>query len=346
MSPDPNASVEPPTASHDKAGPATGRFKILITGMFLPHTDVEIQELADIADVVVNLEPSRAELFELVRDVDAIMLDTTPVDAELLDHAPRLKAVIMYGVGTDQIDGVAAAERGVIVSNSPRAFSTDVAEQAIALLFSLTRQIGPANDDIRNRRHWDTYGPTYFPIRLRGKTLGLVGLGRIGRETARIASGIGMHVIAYDPYLDPDRFTSPADSDIRLCADLPGLLAQSDAVSLHLPLTDGTRRLIGAEELAQMKPGSYLINVSRGPLIDQPALRAALESGHLAGAGLDVLDPEPPDWDDPLLKSRNLVLTPHLGWKSDFSLMEVEMDADAEVRRILLGQAPEFQVNG
>ena len=348
MSPGSALRMKTPAAPLDAPGPATaGRFKILITGVFyLDHIDREIAELADIADVMVELKPTRAELLDLVGEVDAIMLDVTGVDAELLEHAPRLKAIIVYGVGTDHIDGERAAARGVVVSNSPEAFAVDVAEHAIGLLFALSRQVAIGNDDVRHRQQWDTFGSAYLPLRLRGKTLGIIGIGRIGREVARIAAGLGMNVLAYDPFLDPDRFEAPPGVDIRFCVELDGLLAEADAVTLHLPLTNESERMIGKEQLGRMKASAFLINVSRGPLIDHAALREALAGGNLAGAGLDVMDPEPPDWNDPILGERNLILTPHIGWKSDHGSMQLEMDAVAEVRRILLGQTPRFQVNG
>ncbi len=347
VNPESNVAVLTPDAPQDAVGPdGPGRFKVLITGVFLPHTEAEIAALEDIADVVVNREPSREELVALVADVDALMVDISPVDAELLEHAPRLKAVVMYGVGTDHIDGAAAAARGVVVSNTPEAFSTDVAEHAMALLLALSRGVGMANAGIRGRREWDPYGPAHAPVRLRGKTLGLVGIGRIGRETARIAAGLGMKVLAFDPYVDRAGFRPPSGGAVEFRDDLAALLTESDAVSLHVPLTAETRGLIGKPELERMKPGAFLVNVSRGALIDQAALREALESGRLGGAGLDVLVPEPPDWDDPLLEAPNLVLTPHMGWRSDRSEMEVEMGAVAEVRRILLGEGPKFRVNG
>jgi D-3-phosphoglycerate dehydrogenase / 2-oxoglutarate reductase len=347
VSPESSVAVLTPDAPLEATGPGgPGRFKVLITGVFLPHTEMEIAALADIADVIVNRKPSREELLELVADVDALMVDIAPVDAELLEHAPRLKAVIMYGVGTDHIDSAAAAARGVVVSNTPEAFSTDVAEHAMALLLALARGVGVANAQIRVRREWDPYGAGHAPVRLRGKTLGLVGIGRIGRETARIAAGLGMKVLAYDPYVDQNGERPLVMDGVEFRDDLATLLAESDAVSLHVPLTDETRGLIGRAELATMKPGAFLVNVSRGALIDPPALRAALESGRLGGAGLDVFVPEPPDWEDPLLAAPNLVLTPHMGWRSDLSEMEVEMGAVAEVRRILLGESPKFRVNG
>ncbi|MDP6758852.1 MAG: NAD(P)-dependent oxidoreductase [Chloroflexota bacterium] len=347
VNPESSVAVLTPDAPLEAIGPGgPGRFKVLITGVFLPHTEMEIAALADIADVVVNREPRRDELLALVADVDALMVDISPVDAELLEHAPRLKAVVMYGVGTDHIDGVAAAARGVVVSNTPEAFSTDVAEHAMALLLALSRGVGKANAEIRTRREWDPYGAGHAPVRLHGKTLGLIGIGRIGRETARIAAGLGMRLLAYDPYVDRAGFRRLPGVAMEFCDDLAALLAEADAVSLHVPLTEETRGLIGKPELEAMKLGAFLVNVSRGALIDLPALREALEGGRLGGAGLDVFVPEPPDWDDPLLVAPNLVLTPHMGWRSDLSELEVEMGAVAEVRRILLGEGPKFRVNG
>ncbi len=317
------------------------RFKIVITGSFLPHKDRERELLADIADVVVEDAMSRAALLDLVGDADAIMTDIMPIDAGVMEHAPKLRAIVVYGAGTDRVDIAAATDRGIAVSNSPDGLTTDVAEHAIALLLALARQVVFANNEVRDHQKWETYSEAYAPIRLREKTLGLIGFGRIGRETARIATGIGMNVAAFDPYLDSD---AQGPGDVRIVDRLDELLGGVDALSLHVPLTDDTRGMIGRAELEKLKPGALFVNVSRGPLVDQVALRDALQSGRVRGAALDVFDPEPPDWDDPLLRKPNVIVTPHIAWKSEQSQLQLELDAVAEMRRLLLGEPPKHPI--
>ena len=320
---------------------ARDRFKIVITGSFLPHKDRERELLADIADVVVEDAMSRDALLDLARDADAIMTDIMPIDAGVMAHAPKLRAIVVYGAGTDRVDTAAAAEHGVAVSNSPDGLTTDVAEHAIALLLALSRQVAFANHEVRVHRRWDTYSTAYAPIRLRGKTLGLIGFGRIGREAGRIATGIGMNVDAFDPYLDSG---ARAPGGVRIVERLDEVLAGVDAVSLHVPLTDDTRGMMGRAELEQLTPGALFVNVSRGPLVDQVALREALQSGRVGGAALDVFDPEPPDLDDPLLREPNLIVTPHIAWRSEQSELQLELDAVAEMRRLLLGERPKHPI--
>lgn len=323
---------------------ANGRYTVVITGSLYRESDQAAAALADIADVVIREAETRAELVRLLRPAHALLTDVTQVDAGLLSELPKLRAIVVMGVGTDKIDVKAAMRRGVAVSNSPEAFATPVGEHAIALLLAVMRNVALAHEEIRSRRIWDTYGGSYRPVGLFGKTLGLVGFGRIGREAARIASGIGMRLIAYDPLVAPGSPFSAAFPHIRFCAALDDLLPASDAVSLHLPLTEKTHGLIGRARLALMKRGAYLINVSRGELIDQAGLRNALASGHLAGAGLDVFTPEPPNWDDPLLQERNLVITPHIAYQSETAPLQCQLDAAAEVRRLLSGQRPKYPV--
>jgi len=323
---------------------ANGRHVVVVTGSLYRESDQIAAALADIADVVIREVDTRAALVELLRPAQALLTDFTAVDAGLLGELPKLRAIVVMGVGTDKIDVTAAKQRGVAVSNSPEAFATPVAEHAIALLLAAMRQVALAHEEIRTQRVWDTYGASYRPVAIYGKTLGLVGFGRIGREAARIGAGIGLRLVVYDPVVAPDAPITAAFPHIRFCAALDDLLPIADAVSLHLPLTPQTRGLMSRERLARMKPGAYLVNVSRGGLLDQPALRDALAAGHLAGAAVDVFTPEPPNWDDPLLRERTLVVTPHIAYLSETAPLQCQLDAAAEVRRLLSGQTPKYRV--
>ena len=322
----------------------TRRFKVVIAGSGFPDSEPEIEQLAEIADVVNDEASSREALFDVVSDADAILVDSAHIDDEVMAAAKSLKVIAGYGVGVDQIDVEAAVRRGIAVCNSPEAMSNEVAEHAIGLLFALARQSQFSDADVRLRHTWDPFSPSYRPILLRGKKLAIVGFGRTGSRTGRIAAGIGMKLLVYDPYIDPARLGIPDDWDIHFGASLQEVVGEADAVILHVPLTDETRRMINAEALGSFKPGNLLINVSRGGVIDQAALHGALKNGRLAGAALDVFDPEPPSWDEPLLKLPNLIATPHMAWRSESSGRRMQTDASSEVRRILLGETPKWRV--
>ncbi|AGA27818.1 phosphoglycerate dehydrogenase [Singulisphaera acidiphila] len=248
--------------------------------------------------------PTEASLRAILPEVDAIVAGGEQITATVLDAAPRLRVIARTGVGYDAVDVVAATARKVAVVITPGTNQESVAEQAFALLLALTRSI-VKNDQIIHQGGWDRT----LVQPLRGKTLGLVGLGRIGRAMATRALAFGMRVLAYDPVADLDFDTR--HGIVR--GPFEDLLAASDVVSLHIPLTPDTQGLINAQTLARMRPGSYLINTSRGGLVVEADLAASLASGHLAGAGLDVLNAEPPKPDNPLLSAPNVVLSPHMG---------------------------------
>ena len=320
------------------------RFRVVSAGAGLPHRDREVEALCDIADLDFLGYPSRAELYEAVGDADALLTELTPVDGQVLDHAPKLRGVVVYGVGTEKVDLEAMRERGVVVAHTPDAFTSEVAEHAIALLLALARCVTASDTDVRERHLWRTYDDTFQPRRLRGSTLGVLGYGRIGRATAALAAGFGMRLVVFDPFLPADRLTPPPGAEMRVASDLDDLLASVDALTVHVPLTDDTRGMLGAPQLACMRRGALLINVSRGGVIDHGALRNALASGALGGAGLDVFETEPPNFDHPLLRESNLIVTPHIAWKSESAALECELAAVAEVRRILLGDEPLHRV--
>ncbi len=261
-----------------------------------------------------------------------LALLTDRVDDELLDAAgPQLKVVSNFAVGYDNVDVAACARRGIPVGNTPGVLTEATADLAFTLLLAVARRIPEANAFVRDDR-WVTWGPLLLLGRdVSGATLGIVGFGRIGREVARRARGFGMRVLYYD------RNRAPEAVESELAAtwvDVDQLLAQSDFVSVHVSLNVETRHLIDAAALARMKPGSVLINTSRGPVVDQVALTDALRSGHLWGAGLDVTDPEPMRADDPLATLPNCLVVPHVA-----SATERTRDRMAEkaARNVLAG---------
>ena len=231
----------------------------------------------------------------------------TRVDAELLAAAaPRLSVVGVASVGTDRIDLAAAAQAGVTVINAPTGSTIAAAEHTMALMLALLRKIPSADASVR-RGEWER--AKYIGAELRHRTLGIIGLGKIGKAVARRAAAFEMRVIAHDPFLTAEQ---AAQHGVALFG-LPELLSQADVVSVHVLLTPETRGMIGEAEIAAMKPGAVLLNVARGGLVDEAALAAALHSGHLGGAAIDVFATEPMAADNPLRDAPNTILTPHLG---------------------------------
>jgi phosphoglycerate dehydrogenase-like enzyme len=237
------------------------------------------------------------EMTDLVRGCAGLIVGVDPVTARVLEAGP-LRVVVKYGSGMDNIDVSAAEALGIRVSSTPGANSRSVAELAIALLLALARNV-PRHDQNVREGSWSRI----TGIELAGKRLGVVGYGAIGREVARIAQGLDMQVVAHDPLVE--------DADVPLIS-LDELYATSDAVSLHLPLTAETRGMVGAQELAAMKPATFLVNTARGGLVDEDALADALRSGRLAGAALDGFEHEPLE-ESPLKELDNVVLSPHAG---------------------------------
>ena len=254
---------------------------------------------------------SRDELVKHLPHVDAMVVGAERLTPDLFDIAPKLRVAARTGVGYDMVDLAAARAHGVVVTITPGTNQESVAEQAFALLLSLTRSVVRNHDAIRGGG-WDRR----MVDPLRGKTLGLIGLGRIGRAMAVRARAFGMRVVAHDL-----AEFEPSQEIGRLTLDQ--LLAASDVVSLHIPVTEDTRNLVDARFLAKMRPGSYLINTARGGLIVEADLRDALVSGHLAGAGLDVFQVEPPEPGNALLKLPNVVFSPHVGGTDTKSMSDM-----------------------
>jgi len=276
----------------------------------------------------VSSDPDRRSR-QLVQ-AEAMLLNKAVVNASFFSAAPRCRVIVTYGVGHDHIDLHEAERRGVIVAHVPDYCTEEVADHTMALLLAVARGIRRGDALVRDGG-WglEAIGPLH---RLRGRVLGLVGFGRIARAVAERARAFGLSVVAYDP-----AFHRPGqvDGPVTLLAGLRALLAASDIVSLHLPLSAGTSRIIDQPALRQMKRGAILINTSRGALVDLAALLEALDSGQLAGAGLDVFPDEPPD---PTLVSRpDLVVTPHVGYYSIESMRELKESAARAVAAALTG---------
>jgi D-3-phosphoglycerate dehydrogenase / 2-oxoglutarate reductase len=252
----------------------------------------------------VDVDPD-GELADKIAPYDAIIVRSgTKLTADLIERAQNLKVIGRAGVGVDNVDLVAATKRGIVVANAPQSTVISAAEHTIGLLLALSRQIPQADATLRQGR-WER--SRFAGLELAGKTLGLVGFGRIGQQVARRARALEMRVLAHDPYVAPERFQ---DLAVERAASLDEVLAQADFLSLHLTLSAETNGLIGRESIARMKPGVRIVNAARGELVDEQALIEGLESGKVAGAALDVFSDEP--YSGPLLELDNVVLTPHL----------------------------------
>ena len=303
---------------------------------FLPEAEIEAPILGPIARLTLAGATDEEGLAPHLADADALILfhDIARIGEATFAWAPKCRCVVRAGVGYNNVDRMAAARHGITVCNVPDYGTEEVADHALMLLLALARRVFPSHEAIR-AGGWDWQTVLGAP-RLRGKTLGLIGCGRIGTATALRAKGFGLDVVFYDPYV-PQGLDKALG--IRRVHELAALLAQSQFVSLHCYLDEVTHHLINAETLALCRPGTYLINTARGPVIDQAALLAALDSGHLAGAGIDVVEREPLD-DDRLRDHSRVILTPHSAFYSAEGFVELRTKAAEEVRRILLGEAP------
>ncbi|MGH7482127.1 MAG: phosphoglycerate dehydrogenase [Longimicrobiales bacterium] len=280
-------------------------------------------------ELVFRTGLSGAELADALADVDAVIVrSSTTITADALARAGRLKVIGRAGVGVDNIDVGAATERGVAVLNAPSGNTISAAELTMALLLALVRRV-PAADRSMRAGDWDR---TLKGSELHGKTLGLVGAGRIGGEVARRARAFGMDVVAHDPFLGEERARK---LEIRL-ASLDDVLASADVLSLHVPLTDATAGLLDEDRLRSLKPGVFIVNAARGGVIDEAALVRLLDDGHIAGAALDVFETEPLSADHPLRGRPDVVLTPHLGAATAEAQQNVAREIAEAVRAALV----------
>jgi D-3-phosphoglycerate dehydrogenase len=278
---------------------------------------------------------SSSQLAALLPGVDGYIAGLDSIDAAALAAADGLRVVARYGVGVDNVDLAAAAARGIVVTNTPGANARSVAELTVALLLLLARPVLRAAAETR-AGGW----PRLSGLSLAGKTVGLVGFGAIGRQTARLLAGFDCRLLAYDPLLNE---ATAAALGVR-AAGLDELLATSDFVSLHAPVTPATRGMVDAAFLARMKPGAALVNTARGELVDEAALLDALANGRLRGAALDAFAAEPPGGDNPLLALPNVIATPHMGAHTDGATTVMGRMALADCLAVLRGEEPRYRV--
>lgn len=287
-------------------------------------------------------EYSPAFLKAVIGDVQGIIVSSVPkLTADVLAAAKALEILGRYGVGLDNVDVEAASVLGIPVAYTPNGPTESVAEHTVGLLIALARHFRLADraaraGQFRNRRD-------YMGIELRGKVLGLIGLGRIASRVAEICGkAIGMKILAYDPFVAGD---VAAARGVELCSSILDMMQLADFVSVHTPLTPKTQGLIGTNELAAMKPTAYLVNTSRGPVVDEDALVKSLSEGRIAGAALDVYAQEPPPDDHPLFALENVVLTPHIGSFTEDGLRRMALEIAEDTLRALKGECPPYLAN-
>ena len=268
-----------------------------------------------------------------------MLLRSGYVTASLLDRLPDLKIVAVHGAGVDPVDVAACTERGVLVTNTPGANADAVTEITLGLMLSLLRQIPDAAHKVKVDRTWDSARHTGGE--LRGRVLGLIGLGQIGQRVAMIAKAFGMRVVAHDPALSDAEMLQRGAEPMRF----ESVLATADILSLHAPAIPATRHMINADSISLMKSDAMIVNCARGSLIDEAALAQALNKGRLGGAALDVLEGEPPDPKSPIYEAPNIILTPHMAGSTRECLRTIAGTAGADLVRVLKGGSPAHPVN-
>lgn len=295
-------------------------WKVMITDVSFPDISLERAELQSIDASLVRLNCKTAnDVIQQCREADALLVQYAPITSEVLNSLTRLKAIGRYGIGVDMIDVPTATQKNVAVCNVPGYCVEEVATHALAIILHWARRLSTYQQDVRNQR-WNLVevDDSHRIHRLHGQTLGLVGAGRIAQKLATMANALGLNVIYHDPYIHGNPL------EIMRSVSLEELIKTSDFISIHCPLTDETRGLFDEQGLHAMKPSAVLVNTARGAIVNSSALEKALCNGWIAGAGLDNLDPEPPNWNDALLRAPNLIVTPHVAFYSEESLRDLQ----------------------
>jgi D-3-phosphoglycerate dehydrogenase/C-terminal binding protein len=328
------------------------RFRVVITDFITGDLGPERQLLGEIADLVALDAAAESDLLGRVDEADALMMyHNVSISKNTIDRLKRCKLIVRCGVGYDNIDWRHARSRGIPVANVPDYGTEEVADSAVGLMLTLTRGIHLLNSVYRGGAEGWTYRTAVPVLRLRGRVFGVVGLGRIGTATALRARALGMDVVFHDPF-KPDGYDKALG--IRRADTLDELLRQAFVVSVHTPLTPDTNRMIDAAAIAKMPRGSFLVNTARGALVDTSAIPAAIESGHLAGAGIDVLAVEPPPADDPLIRAwrdpkhaahDRVIVNPHSAFYSEEGLLDMRTKGAKAVRNALLSRPLSNVVN-
>lgn len=316
------------------------KWRVLVTDYTWESTEPEGEVLARVgAELVIAETGSEEELARLASDVDAILFCFAQVPGAVLRAGPRLQVAGRYGIGVDNIDIAEASRLGILVTNVPSYCLDEVSDHAMALLLACARKTAVYDSAVK-QGNWSLHSGV--PIhRLRGKTLGLLGFGKIGQTLSEKARGFGLRLIAHDPFVSPARVEGFGVQPV----DLDFLFSQSDYLSVHAPLNAQTQGLINEQRLRQMKETALLINTSRGQIIDEAALVRALQEGWISGAGLDVFSEERLPPDHPLLQSPKVVATPHVAFYSEESLTDLQRQAAENVALVLSGRKPSSILN-
>ncbi len=324
----------------------TGRACIILADNY-PQSRMtqEARALLEATNELVTLDfgYSQEELFECLSRVDVIISKAAPITEGVLDAAPRLKAIVNWGVGYDHVDVPSATRRGIYVTNTQGSNAEAVAEMTFSLMLSLARRTHQADRLVR-KGAWKSGKllPSWLTgVELRNRILGIVGMGAVGRCVAKIAKGFGMRVLVYDPYAPAENIRHLGGNPV----DLDSLLRESDVVTIHAPLTEETRELVNGRRIALMKPTAFLINTARGPIVDQTALIEALQTRRIAGAGLDVFASEPLPHDHGLLALDDVILTPHIAAITEEAMKNASRMVVRQVLQVLRGEVPDNLVN-
>ena len=316
-----------------------GKAKVVLTDYLWESLDVEKKTLEGIANLVALQTKKPEEFLAEAADCDALLNTYAgPITADVMARMRKCRIIARYGIGVDTIDLDAATQAGIIVTNNPTYCIEEVAEHTMSLLLACARKVA-AYDRIARGGRWEL--PPGKPMfRLSGQTLGLIGFGNIARQVAVRAASFGMRILFADPFVQEGQFDVPGKK-----MALHDLLGESDFVSLHPPLTPDTRKMINDNALSHMKASAFLINCSRGPIVDTEALVRALDAKKIAGCALDTTDPEPLPNPHPLRERENVIITPHVAWYSEQALVGLQAGAPREVRRVLIGEWPVNVVN-
>jgi len=327
-----NAVSDPKKAQRDH-----GFWEVVITDCDHGFVTLEQAEMDRIgAKMILAQVKSEADVIRVCGQADGIVNQYVPLTRAVLERLPKCQVIAKYGVGVDTVDLKAATDLGIIIANVPDYCFDEVSDHAISLLLAMARKVTFFDQKVKSNQ-WDFRQG--MPIhRIRNRTLGLIGCGRIGREVARKMLVLGVRAIAYDPW------AASAGGEISF-VDLETVLKESDFISIHCSLNESTRHLLGEREFAKMQRKPLVINVARGPIIDEKALIQALEERRISGAGLDVMEKEPPDPQNPLLKMDNVILSPHVAFYSEESIRELKRRAAESVSAVLLGGWPRAVAN-
>ena len=307
---------------------------VVLDGYTLNPGDLSWVELEKLGDCVIYERTAMDQIVSRAAGAEIVLSNKTPLTRETLEQLPALKYIGVLATGFNIVDVEAASERGIVVANVPSYGTMSVVQMAFAHLFNLTLHVAEHSQSVTGGRwsksadfcFWD-----YPLVELDGLTLGVIGFGQIGRAMARAAQAFGMNVLAYTP-----RLPHKLPGGVRM-VELEELFRTADAVTLHCPLTSDTRHMVNAARLAMMKSTAFVINTGRGPLVDEQALAEALNSGHIAGAGLDVLSVEPPSSDNPLLGAKNCYITPHIAWATKAARVRLLHEVTENIRAYQAG---------